>query len=300
MSASDSALPGHRSGDAVVIHAHAKINLHLRVLAREESGYHGIETLFQRIALHDVVHVALSADRRLVCSGPAMPQAGLGHESSNIAWRAAELYMTESGVDRGFAIDIVKHIPVGGGLGGGSADAAAVLGALNTLSSAPLPQQRLIELASSLGADVPFLLTGWSRALAWSRGQRMLQLAPLPRAAVTLYAFDEGVDTGTAYRALADSRKHGTPAAEPMAWETHALDTWTQIASFAVNDFEPVVAARHAGVRAALQILRKARSPHDIVAMTGSGATCFLLRCDGNANALPHVPGARTIETTTA
>ena len=135
--------------------AYAKINLLLRILAREASGYHSIETLFQRLALHDVVHVRVgSMAPSLSCAGPSMPDSGLGPVEQNLAWRAAMAYTAAAAWDTGWEIAIDKHIPVGGGLGGGSADAAAVLRALETMCPSPLGAARLLAVAGTLGADV--------------------------------------------------------------------------------------------------------------------------------------------------
>ena len=286
--------------DSVLVAAHAKINLYLRVLAREESGYHGIETIFQRIALHDDVRVSLSNDRRLACAGPTMPAAGLGPVESNLAYRAALLYMDAARRDDGFSIDITKNIPVGGGLGGGSTDAAATLRAFDTLSTTPLGDARLLELAAQLGSDVPFLLTGWSRALAWGRGTRMLELPALPTAAVTLVTFDEGVDTGSAYRALAEQRLRDHAAVGAAALDASMLESWSGVAELATNDFESVVSQTHAGVKLALHSLRSVAPAGAITMMSGSGATCYVIDTDVESLQIdPDFSGARLVHTST-
>jgi 4-diphosphocytidyl-2-C-methyl-D-erythritol kinase len=282
-------------------HAHAKLNLVLHILARESTGFHGIETLFQRLALHDVVTLDVSVgDRALVCDGPAMPANGLGAAEDNLAWRAAEAYTRAAGWDTGWSITIDKHIPVGGGLGGGSADAAAVLQLLERVSPTPLGSAALLELAGTLGADVPFLLSGDARAWAWSRGDRLLPLTPLPPMAVTLVAFDVGVNTGAAYRAFAEARGDGgVPTARRYAADAFA--NWDAIAGVAANDFEQVVPAMHDGVATVLPQLRNtARVLRDaghaaMGAMSGSGATCFLLRPLGVAVDLDVPTGARIV-----
>jgi 4-diphosphocytidyl-2-C-methyl-D-erythritol kinase len=301
--------------------AQAKINLFLHVLARESSGYHGIETLFQRLELGDEVRVRLTdGERSLDCGGPAMPARGLGPVESNLAWRAAVAYQGRTGFPRGFEIEIEKHVPVGGGLGGGSADAAAVLRALDALAPTPLGETALLALASSLGADVPFLASRATRALAWGRGERLLALPALAPASVELLTFATGVETASAYRWMAEDRAiipRGTPAAREL--HSAAFDGWSGLASLASNDFEPVVLTHHQSVSAALPLLRDvARQVREVerraafALMSGSGATLFLLHdsasgapMDGEigrrASELAHkIPGCAHVGTRTA
>lgn len=284
-------------------HAHAKINLLLRILSREVSGYHGIETLFQRVALHDVVTVRVGdMERSLRCDGPTMPHGGLGPAHENLAWRAAALYARESGWETGWEIGIDKRIPVGGGLGGGSADAAAVLRAMEALSPTKLGDDRLIALGGTLGADVAFFVSGASLAWAWGRGDRLLALPPLPSMPVLLVTFAEGVNTGAAYRALAAQREAAGVAPQAHAFALSDFATWPQIARIAMNDFEAVVPSLHEGVARVLPELRvlaatgappgddAASRPQEpriaeprIAMMSGSGATCFLVAPDATS-----------------
>lgn len=264
--------------------AHAKINLVLRILAREASGYHGIETLFQLLELHDLVHVRVGTMApSLTCTGPTMPAGGLGPVEQNLAWRAAVAYTTASGWDTGWAIEIEKQIPVGGGLGGGSADAAAVLRAFDALSPTPLGMARLRQIAGTLGADVPFLVSGESLAWAWGRGDRLMPLPALPTADVLLAVFPDGVNTGAAYGAFARAREARGDAVQSFAYPADAFSSWESIAALAANDFEPVVSEMHAGVAAMLPLFRKLAAERRrngapaIGMMSGSGATCFLL-----------------------
>lgn len=286
------ALREHPARD-ITVRAHAKINLILRILAREVGGYHGIETLFQRLALHDVITVRRTAETRtLHCDGPAMPDGGLGPVEHNLAWRAADLYAREAAWEGGWDIVITKQIPVGGGLGGGSADAAAVLRAMDALSPAPVGVERLLQLGGTLGADVPFMVLDTSRAWGWSRGDRLLVLPPLPVVPVLLCTFRDGVNTGDAYRAFAARREggHGDSVVPPQAVQTqavpahaytlHSLDDWNSVATLAANDFEQVVPALHAGVADVLPTLRQFASSIGagcIGMLSGSGATCFLI-----------------------
>lgn len=286
--------------------AHAKINLLLRILARETTGYHGLETLFQRLALHDVVRVQVSdAPSTLTCHGPTMPAAGLGPVEHNLAWRAAEAYTTAARWHTGWQIDIEKRIPVGGGLGGGSADAAAVLRALEAQCPTPLGVLRLLEIAGTLGADVPFLVSGHALAWAWGRGDRLLPLPPLPPAQVTLVVFEDGVNTGAAYGAFARSREARGDTVHATAYPFEAFGNWTSVAALAANDFESVVPDLHEGVRTLLpkvracaHALREAGVPA-IGMMSGSGATCFVAAPTGAPVSLALSAGARLVKTHT-
>ena len=277
--------------DTVTEKAYAKINLVLRILAREASGYHSIETLFQRLELHDIVTVSVGHDTcDLQCDGPSMPPGGLGAREDNLAWRAAALYTREAAWDTRWHITIDKHIPVGGGLGGGSADAAAVLRAMESLSPNKLGEQRLLELGGTLGADVPFMVTGASRAWGWGRGDRLLVLPPLPSVPVVLYPFAEGVNTGAAYGAIAAMRANANETVSARAYHAEALSSWERIIAIAHNDFERVVPAMHAGVAELLPHLKSIQqlSPRSTIGMlSGSGATCFLLMTRGGGVGFP-------------
>ncbi|MES2521096.1 MAG: 4-(cytidine 5'-diphospho)-2-C-methyl-D-erythritol kinase [Gemmatimonadota bacterium] len=266
------------------VRAHAKVNLLLRVLAREASGFHGIETVFQRLALHDIVHVSVREEARtLECDGPMMPPEGLGDMERNLAWRAAQLYMETAGWESGWHIAIEKRIPVGGGLGGGSADAAAVLHALESMSPAPLGAGALLELGGTLGSDLPFLLSEESLAVGWGRGDRLLALPALPRAQVLLFTFGAGVNTGVAYAEIARTRNSEGMRPGARAYEAGAFASWSSVATIAANDFESVVPGMHTGVASTLPLvqqvatdLRDAGTPA-IGMLSGSGATIFLL-----------------------
>lgn len=273
--------------------AQAKINLFLRILAREASGYHQIETLFQRLELGDDVRVRVDVPgRTLDCD-----RGDLGPVERNLAWRAAEAYRAATGWPDGWAIEIDKRIPVGGGLGGGSADAGAVLRCLNALAPAPLSAGELLAIAGPLGADVPVLTSEAPLALAWGRGERMLALPPLPARRAHLALFGAGVSTAEAYGALA--RQRGADVrTRPILWMPDRLARWDDVALVATNDFEAVIFPEREDVAAVremfAQVTRRVDALHHadgeparrdpaggdtapIALMSGSGATVFLL-----------------------
>ncbi len=248
--------------------AQAKINLLLHVLARETSGYHAIETVFLRLELGDDVRVRIESGRSIDCRGASMPAEGLGVPESNLAYRSAVAYSEAIGWPSGFAIEIEKRIPVGGGLGGGSADAGAVLRLLDAMSPRPLGKN-LLELAAPLGADVPFMATEHAMALGWGRGERLLALPPLPSRPVMLAIPPFAIATRDAYGWLAESREGCVPGATIL--DPAQLGSWGGIAQLATNDFHSVVAARQPMVAELADELRAAGAA--IAMLSGSGST---------------------------
>jgi 4-diphosphocytidyl-2-C-methyl-D-erythritol kinase len=261
-----------RAAEARVL-AQAKINLFLRILGREIGGYHSIETLYLRLDIGDVVRVRVGdgVERAIHSHGPACPAEGLGSPERNLAYRAAVAYAEATGWPSSFAIDVEKNIPVGGGLGGGSADAGAVLRALDTLAPKPTGPEMLARIAARLGADVPFLASDSVCALAWGRGERMLDLRPPPQRRVELLVPPFGVSTAWAYERLAATWGNITP--RPALHRLGELSSWEHLETLAVNDLEPVVSARHPEIPAYVIALRGRGAR--IAMMSGSGSTVF-------------------------
>ena len=291
---------------AARVAAQAKVNLFLQVHDREATGYHRLDTLFCRLALSDVVTVRATDGRRaLDATGPAMPLAGLGPVERNLAWRAATAYAEVAGWPGGFAIELEKHIPVGGGLGGGSADAGAVLRALDALSPRPIGSERLHAIAAGLGADVPFLTGNDALALAWGYGEQLRPVPPLPVRTCWLIAFETGVPTADAYRWLDEART------TPMGFHRSAaipvtIKSWGQVAQLASNDFESVVLKRYPRIGHHLTALRSPAmratlGKSSLALLSGSGATVLAIpESDPGAPPLEMGPGERVIVTTTS
>lgn len=162
-------------GRCVTIRARAKVNLGLEVLGRRPDGYHELRSLLWAIELADWVTLEAPAEGIAVqCDAPGVPES-----PDNLAWRAADLVRRETGIDSGVRIRIAKTIPVAAGLGGGSADAAAVLVGLGRLWGVRLSGARLHALATALGMDVPFFL-GRGPAVASGRGERLRAVPAAP------------------------------------------------------------------------------------------------------------------------
>ncbi len=246
------------------VRAFAKINLSLRVLGVRPDGYHELRTIFQSIALHDtLVFRRTTGPFRLECDDPACPS-----NERNLVWRAAERLWKASGrkgPPRNVAVSIRKRIPVAGGLGGGSSDAAAAIRALGTLWHVPLGRQRTIAWA--LGADIPYFFEGGT-ALGLGRGDLLFPLHDHPARAVLLVLPRFGVSTADAFGwwdaghgSSTPRRRVTTPSAEAVGPEQFR------------NDLEPPVAARHPEIGRIVRRLRRSGAVH--AAMSGSGSTVF-------------------------
>ncbi len=245
--------------------APAKANLFLRVLAREASGYHGIETLFCLLDLAD----ELTAERR---AGDAVSievhGADVGPARDNLAVRAAEMVLQATGGRFGVHLTLEKQIPTQAGLGGGSSDAAAALLLTNQLAGNAVPRHELLQFAARLGSDVPFFLSEARLALAWGHGERMLRLPPLPAAPALLLVPPEGMPTAEAY-AWIDQGSEATRRGG-LALDFDALRSWGDIARMAGNDFEAALFARRPGLKTAFEALAGTRPL--FCRLTGSGS----------------------------
>jgi 4-diphosphocytidyl-2-C-methyl-D-erythritol kinase len=252
----------------VKVRAPAKLNLHLSVLAREADGFHQLETVFCALELADGLEVELGGPGiRLHVEGP-----DLGPLERNLVHRAAVAYFEAAGREPGVDIRLVKRIPAGAGLGGGSSDAAATLRALDQLHGALLGADRLIQLAARLGSDVPFFLAEAALALAWGRGERLLPLPEPPRAPVLLAVPPFGVSTPGAYRAFDEHRAAGW-IPQPRVHRVASFQTWTALAARATNDFEPVLFERYPLLPALKAALLDAGA--ELALLTGSGSALF-------------------------
>ncbi len=252
---------------ALRIPAFAKINLCLHALKRRADGYHELRTVFQTISLHDTL--ALELTRRpgivLEADDASLP---LGHD--NLVWRALDALSNELRLRRGVRARLTKRIPAARGLGGGSSDAAAALIGLVRLARSKVSLARLVEIAASLGADVPFFLFG-GRAVGVNRGDEVYPLPEGPRQAVLVVSPARiEVPTRDAYRWL-DSRLTKHPGDSKLF--CFCALCWSGQGGALANDFEPVVFSRYprlARLKSAL-LRRGARE----AALAGSGSAVF-------------------------
>lgn len=257
----------------IALRAPAKINLCLRVLGRRPDGYHELESLFQMVGLYDDVTVR-PRRRGIVVS---VEGADLSIGPGNLAYEAAVALAQAIPGSPGAAIDLVKRIPLGAGLGGGSSDAATVLIGLNRLWGLRWPRRRLAEVGAKLGSDVPFFFFG---PTAWGTGRgervtpaprlRLSAAGPVPEWAVlvnpgfpvsTRWAF-EAFDKALRLTNQRAAYKMGRFSRAPSA------AAWSM-----ANDLEQVTAARHPVIEEIKVRLLKAGA--GIARMSGSGPTVF-------------------------
>src|SRR5437762_1338484 len=250
---------------AVRVAAHAKINLFLRILAREASGFHQIETAFALLELADELQVQRTdAGVKLEVNGP-----DVGTTDENLAVRAARAVLEATGNRFGVAIALTKRIPVRAGLGGGASDGAAALHAVNALAGNAVPRHELLHFAARLGSDVAFFAGGAALAVAWGRGERQFRL-PAPPSLPALIAIPAiEVSTPDAYRWW-DEQNPTISARGPVILDAEALATWGSIGRLGGNDFEGPVFGKHSELRSLYE--RLAGTGPIWVRLCGSGS----------------------------
>ncbi len=255
------------TADTLRVAAHAKVNLFLRIHARESSGegFHQIETAFALLELADELVV------RRTAAGVALQVDGpdLGPVEENLAVRAARAILNATGNRFGATIELSKRIPVRAGLGGGSSDAAAALHAVNALAGNAVPQHELLHFAAKLGSDAPFFASGAPLALAWGRGERQFRVPAPPAAPVLIAVPPIAVATPDAYKWW-DEQNPSPTSRGPVTLDAEALATWGSIGRLGGNDFETVVFGKHPQLRTLYE--RVAETGPVWVRLCGSGS----------------------------
>lgn len=233
--------------------APAKLNLFLHVVGRRADGYHRLQTVFRFLDHGDSIEIAVRRDAVIRLLAP-LPGVALEHD---LCWRAARLLQDHTGCRLGADILLIKRLPLGGGLGGGSSDAASVLLALNRLWGLHLPRSELLALAPRLGADVPVFVFGQS-AFAEGVGEILTPWTPAP----------------ASYVVLTPPVHVSTPAvfAHPaLTRDTPSITIAALSDGFGRNDLQPIACALHPEVAGHLAWL----GAHGEARMTGSGACVF-------------------------
>ena len=257
--------------------ANAKINLYLDVIGKRENGYHNIVSIMQTVSVCDLVSVdfrpGLHTQIRLTASGnDAMPT-----DCRNLAWRAAEKYLLATDLRGEVYIIIEKHIPMAAGLAGGSADAAAVLRAMNRLCGNRLSLEELCKIGASLGADIPFCIVGGGARVS-GIGEELNPIDPMPFCHMAVACMGEGISTPWAYGRL--DELHGN-FSEQKCEDTRCDrligamkdGDLTDAADCFYNIFEEVVPA----LQPCVDLLKETMCKHgaELSMMSGSGPSVF-------------------------
>jgi 4-diphosphocytidyl-2-C-methyl-D-erythritol kinase len=260
---------------SVTVRVPGKVNLYLAVGDRRSDGYHELTTVFHAVSLFDEVTVRNADLLSLDVSGEGADQ--LPTDERNLAWQAAELMAEHVGLAPDVAITIEKSIPVAGGMGGGSADAAAVLVAMNTLWELGVPRRDLHTLAARLGSDVPFALHGGT-ALGTGRGEELATVLARNTFHWVLAFADSGLSTAAVFTELDRLRAVGAPPrlGEPgPVLAALAVGDPQQLAPLLGNDLQAAAVSLDPVLRRALRAGVEAGALAGIV--SGSGSTCAFL-----------------------
>jgi 4-diphosphocytidyl-2-C-methyl-D-erythritol kinase len=260
----------------VRIPSFAKINLRLDILGKRADGYHELRTIFQTVSLHDELRLRASKSSEISLTIHGNEELAREPVKKNLAYRAVNALRRELKIHAGVEIELRKTIPAGGGLGGGSSNAAAALFGYLQLVGRKLPMAVLIELAASLGADVPIFLFG-GRALGAGRGDEIYPLPDIKKLALLIVApRDIRVPTPDAFRWLnAPVRNAATLtklAADPKLWEFCAL-SWSAQGNGLSNDFEKPVFKRYNRLDQIKRVLLQKGAAE--ASLAGSGSAVF-------------------------
>jgi len=266
----------------IIVEAAAKVNLTLDILGKRADGYHELETVMHQISLVDRIHLFPHQQGIMLDTN----SSELPHDQSNLAYRAAAMAMGKYGQGEGIGIFIEKNIPVGAGLAGGSTDAAAVLLGLDHLLDWHLSAETLLEMAATLGSDVPFCMLGMpikkkpdscygvtgATALARGRGEIMTPLPPRVIHNIVLVKPAFQMSTAEVYQDFSMERVEGRPATASFvkAW---SFGDDREIAGHMVNVLESVSLGRKPEIGQLKQRLQQLGAAHAL--MSGSGPTVF-------------------------
>ena len=265
--------------EPVRVRVPAKVNLHLAVGQLQPDGFHDVTTVMQAVSLYDEV-TAHPARVEVECRITGEGAGELPENSDNLAVAAALRLAIRAGIDDGALLDIVKGIPVAGGMAGGSADAAGALVACEALWRAGLDRDELMELATTLGADVPFILTGGT-ALATGRGERVSPVLASGRCHWVFALASKGLSTAAVY--AEHDRGAPLPEASPdgVLAALRAGDT-VALGRALHNDLQSAALRLRPSLRRLLDTGLEHGALGAIV--SGSGPTCaFLARSQGDA-----------------
>ena len=268
--------------ERVHVRAPGKLNLFFEVGGVHEDGYHDVASAYQAVSLYEDVWASPSDEFTVAISG-TVDVSGVPADDRNLAVRAARLVAQRIGYSGGVHLDIVKHVPVAGGMGGGSADAAAALVACDALWGAELGSAELHKLASRLGADVPFALMGGT-AIGTGRGDQLSPALAKGRFDWVVVPSNAGLSTPEVYahldelRARPDIAATRTPAVDPAVLQALRAGDPVALAEHTRNDLQIAALSMRPQLREVLELGEESGALAGLV--SGSGPTLAFLTVD--------------------
>ena len=254
--------------DNLTLRSPAKINLRLEILKKRDDGYHEIRTILQKISLFDEINLKLSSENTITVTtnNPAIPSG-----KENLAYKAASLLINDQKLSTGLTINIKKNIPSGAGLGGGSSNAATTLQCINRLLNLNLRDEYLKELSVSLGADVPFFLSGLNTAIATGIGEIIHPLNLSTKLWIIVIFPNLCISTAWAYSSY--SKYNLLTKQKKNIILKNSISSVKDASDMLANDFEEVVGPKYPEIKTARNNLLEAGASG--VLLSGSGSSVF-------------------------
>jgi len=257
----------------IVLQSPAKLNLHLRILGKRPDGYHELLTLFHRISLADTIVIRKHSKSFKLITNMALLGTGEGNLITQ-AYRALQKEFPKLG---GVSVRLTKRIPLGGGLGGGSSNAACFLLGVKKLFGLRISEKKLFSIGKSLGADVPFFLSGTRQAMAWGIGEKLQKVPRGTGLWFLLLLADQGTSTKKVYQKLSWSGRPLSLTKERriarILRSSLERKRIREASALARNDLEPPAFRLMPSIPKAMAVLKGLGAP--FVRMSGSGATVF-------------------------
>lgn len=255
--------------------AYAKLNLTLDIVGRREDGYHDLKSVMQTVSFCDDVEITLGTGKSWVLTSD---KEGMPCDERNLAWKAAKAFFDNQGIDpNGIHIHIVKRLPSQAGMGGGSADGAAVLRALNRHYGEPMTMMELADLGAGFGSDVPFCVVGGT-CMCEGRGEILTRLPDMPKCTIVGVKPPFPVSTPFLFKKIDSVPVCHHPDNDAMVTALEDGDLG-KIADLIYNVFDPVVSAEHPEI----DEIKSIYAAYGAVGaqMTGSGSACFAIVPEG-------------------
>lgn len=249
------------------IKAYAKINLFLDILYKRKDNFHELDMIMQSISLYDTLNIKkVKEGIHIKCNDKSIPT-----DEKNIAYKAAQLFLEEFNIKSGINITIKKRIPVEGGLGGGSSDAAATLVALNKIFEIKVDNKHLRKLAQKIGSDIPFCIEGGTKR-AKGRGEIIINIKPLTKTHIVLIKPNANISTPYAYSLYNHNVKNKNINKLIRAIESNGFNN---IKKQLYNEFEEYILPINYEIKKAKELLSS--YDNEGCLMTGSGSVVYAL-----------------------